>query len=200
MHPWLKALLRSPGLRYGILTGFVGALLFLTFHHFLIKPIWVRAAPRALGLAVVGGGLVGLLYERLRTQLPTPSPRRGALFGFLVSLFVLPFLLAGLARTSDAPPLFVFAILVVLLAAVLLLYLGLLSRDNPAGPALWRRVGFVALAAVLLNGYPAYFLLFLGTIITSHVTNPFPITTALVVTYVGAGQLLETLLARHERR
>ncbi len=56
----------------GVLAGVAGLLVFLTIHHFWIKPIWFILPPGAL-IAGLGGLAVGWSYAEIQAGLP-PRP------------------------------------------------------------------------------------------------------------------------------
>lgn len=56
----------------GLLSGFAGLLVFLTIHHFWIRPIWF-IAPAGLVAAGLGGLAVGWSYAEVKAGLP-PRP------------------------------------------------------------------------------------------------------------------------------
>lgn len=53
----------------GIVSGFVGLLVFLTIHHFWIEPIWFILLPGLL-LSTLGGMAVGWSFQELQNGLP----------------------------------------------------------------------------------------------------------------------------------
>lgn len=56
----------------GLLSGIAGLLVFLTIHHFWIKPIWFILPP-GLAIAALGGLVVGWAYTEIHSALP-PRP------------------------------------------------------------------------------------------------------------------------------
>lgn len=62
----------NSALMAGLLSGVAGLLVFLTIHHFWIKPIWFILPP-GLFIAALGGLAVGWAYTEIRTGLP-PRP------------------------------------------------------------------------------------------------------------------------------
>lgn len=62
----------SPALVAGLCSGLAGLLVFLTIHHFWIRPIWFIALPGAM-IAGLGGLAVGWAYTEVRGGLP-PRP------------------------------------------------------------------------------------------------------------------------------
>ena len=56
----------------GLLSGIAGLLVFLTIHHFWIKPIWFILPP-GLVIAALGGLAVGWSYAEIKAGLP-PRP------------------------------------------------------------------------------------------------------------------------------
>jgi hypothetical protein len=83
----------------GVLSGIAGLLVFLTIHHFWIKPIWFILPP-GLAVAVLGGLAVGEAYAQIQTALP---PRPWAWFALvaLVAATLTPAILLAQLR----PPL-----------------------------------------------------------------------------------------------
>jgi hypothetical protein len=84
----------------GLLSGIAGLLVFLTIHHFWIKPIWF-ILPLGLVIATTGGLAVGWAYSELLPGLPR---RPWTIFAWvaLIGLTLLPSIV--LAQLS--PPLF----------------------------------------------------------------------------------------------
>lgn len=168
----------------GVSVGLVGAALFLALHAVVVRPIF-GAAPRGLAVALVAGTVMGLAYRAARGR---GGLARGASFGALAALTVAPFLVAGEARSLGASPLAWGGAL----AALLALWLAAVARFAVGHAA---RAAGVAAALLVLNAYPAFFLLFLGTIIDDRVPNPFPMTATLMLIYVACGVLLEAAFA-----
>ncbi len=59
----------SPALIAGALAGVAGLLVFLTIHHFWIRPIWFILPPGLL-IAALGGLAIGWSYSEIRAGLP----------------------------------------------------------------------------------------------------------------------------------
>ncbi len=66
----------------GILSGVVGLLVFLTIHHFWIKPIWF-ILPAGLIIASLGGLAVGWAYSEIQSALPKRPWTALAVFGLI---------------------------------------------------------------------------------------------------------------------
>ena len=69
----------------GGLAGVAGLLVFLTVHHFWIKPIWFILPPGAV-IAGLGGLAVGWAYAEIRAGLP-PRPWTALAVMALVAAF-----------------------------------------------------------------------------------------------------------------
>lgn len=75
----------------GALSGVVGLLVFLTIHHFWIRPIW-SIAPIGLIIAALGGLAVGWAYNELRSGLP-PRPLASLAMVGLIAAILAPAIL-----------------------------------------------------------------------------------------------------------
>ncbi len=182
------------GAQFGIIAGLGGAVVFLVLHAILITPLWDRfdVYVRAAAVAVIGGGLAGGVYAIVRPHLPFEGAARGASYGGLFALTLVPFLLAGAANIDNAPLWQLLAILVMLLVAVaLVLVLGVSGPDEPYNPAVRERFFLVGGVALLVNAYPGYFLFFLKDPRPSRMRPPLPVALVLGLIYLGAGVLLE---------
>jgi len=84
----------------GVLAGAAGLLVFLTIHHFWIKPIWFILPP-GLALAALGGLAVGWAYAEIQAGLP-PRPWTALAVFALVGAILTPAILLGQTRP---PPL-----------------------------------------------------------------------------------------------
>jgi hypothetical protein len=84
----------------GALSGVVGLIVFLTIHHFWIRPIWF-IAPIGLVVAAVGGLAVGWSYIEIRTGLPARPWTSLAMIG-LIAAVLAPAVLLSFTH----PPLF----------------------------------------------------------------------------------------------
>src|SRR6187431_2587346 len=82
----------------GLLAGFAGLLVFLTIHHFWIKPIWFILPP-GLVIAALGGLAVGWAYAEIQAGLPPRPWASLAVFG-LVGATLVP----GLVLAQMRPP------------------------------------------------------------------------------------------------
>jgi hypothetical protein len=83
----------------GVLSGVAGLLIFLTIHHFWIKPIWFIAPP-GLVIAALGGLAVGWSYTQIQAGLP-PRPWTALAMMGLIAATLLPAVL--LAQLRDSP-------------------------------------------------------------------------------------------------
>src|SRR5262249_42864513 len=79
----------------GILAGAVGLLVFLTIHHFWIRPIW-GILPVGLPIAGLGGLAVGWAYGEIRAGLPPRPWPSLAVFGLMAAILAPAVLLAQL--------------------------------------------------------------------------------------------------------
>ena len=84
----------------GLLSGIVGLLVFLTIHHFWIKPIWFILPP-GLVIAALGGLAVGWSYAEIQSELP-PRPWTSLAVFVLVGATLTP---ATLLAQLRPPPL-----------------------------------------------------------------------------------------------
>lgn len=84
----------------GLLSGIAGLLVFLTIHHFWIKPIWFILPP-GLVAAILGGLAVGWSYAEIRAGLP-PRPWAALAVFVLVGATLTPAILLAQLRP---PPL-----------------------------------------------------------------------------------------------
>jgi hypothetical protein len=83
----------------GLLAGIAGLLVFLTIHHFWIKPIWFILPP-GLAIAALGGLAVGWAYAEIQAGLP-PRPWTSLAVFALVGAILTPGIL--LAQTRPPP-------------------------------------------------------------------------------------------------
>lgn len=84
----------------GLLSGLAGLLVFLTLHHFWIRPIWFITLPGGL-IAALGGLVVGWAYAEIRASLP-PRPWTALAVFALVSATLAPAIVLAQLRP---PPL-----------------------------------------------------------------------------------------------
>ena len=84
----------------GMLSGVSGLLVFLTIHHFWIRPIWFIALPGSM-IAALGGLAVGWAYDEVRGGLP-PRPWTALAVFVLVAVTLVP---AVLLAQHRPPPL-----------------------------------------------------------------------------------------------
>jgi hypothetical protein len=82
----------------GMLSGVAGLLVFLTIHHFWIKPIWF-IAPVGLIIAALGGLAVGWSYSLIRLGLPS-RPWTTLAMVALIGATLLPAILLAQLRPS----------------------------------------------------------------------------------------------------
>ncbi len=90
----------STSLIAGLLSGIAGLLVFLTIHHFWIKPIWFILPP-GLVIAALGGLAVGWSYAEIQVGLP-PRPWTSLAVFALVAATLAPAILLAQLRP---PPL-----------------------------------------------------------------------------------------------
>lgn len=83
----------------GSISGMAGLLVFLTIHHFWIKPIWFILPPGLL-IAIVGGLAVGWAYSEIQPGLPARPWTAVALFA-IISAILLPAII--IAQLRPAP-------------------------------------------------------------------------------------------------
>ena len=93
----------------GVISGMAGLLVFLTIHHFWIKPIWF-IAPAGLMIAGLGGLAVGWSYAEIQASLPA-RPWTFLAFSTVIGLILAPSILLGQMRgpiynpgTNAIPP------------------------------------------------------------------------------------------------
>ena len=84
----------------GLFSGIAGLLVFLTIHHFWIRPIWFILPP-GLFIAALGGLAVGWAYSEIQTALP-PRPWTTFAVSAIVALTLTPAILLAQLRP---PPL-----------------------------------------------------------------------------------------------
>jgi len=84
----------------GAISGVAGLLVFLTIHHFWIKPIWF-ILPAGLVIAALGGLAVGWSYAEIRVGLP-PRPMTSLAVFAVVGATLTPAILLAQLRP---PPL-----------------------------------------------------------------------------------------------
>ena len=75
----------------GLLSGVAGLLVFLTIHHFWIKPIWF-ILPVGLLIAGLGGLVVGWSYAEIQGGLP-PRPWTALAMFVVISATLIPAIL-----------------------------------------------------------------------------------------------------------
>jgi len=96
----MKVKAMNASLIAGLLSGIAGLLVFLTIHHFWIKPIWFILPP-GLVIAALGGLAVGWSYAEIKTGLP-PRPLTSLAVFALVGATLAPSILLAQLRP---PPL-----------------------------------------------------------------------------------------------
>lgn len=190
LTPARRAVVAAAGRGIGV--GLLGAALFLSIHAVVVEPIW-GAIPRALAVALVAGALVGVAYRSERPRLAGRGIARGLSFGGLFALSLVPCLVAGEALTRGHGPVAAAAALALGLPAVVLVVAA--AGRGPARARV-RRVAVVGAVALVLNAYPAYFLVNLSTLIDDRVPNPYPMTSVLAGIYLATGAALEAWTAR----
>ncbi|HJW91925.1 MAG TPA: hypothetical protein VJ436_14925, partial [Anaerolineales bacterium] len=79
----------------GLLSGLAGLLVFLTIHHFWIRPIWFILPP-GLFIAGLGGLAVGWAYAEIRTGLPPRPWTALAVFALVLAMLAPSMFLAQL--------------------------------------------------------------------------------------------------------
>jgi len=84
----------------GLLSGIAGLLVFLTVHHFWIRPIWFILPP-GLFIAALGGLAVGWAYSEIQASLP-PRPWASIAMMALVGAMLTPAIILAQLRP---PPL-----------------------------------------------------------------------------------------------
>jgi hypothetical protein len=77
----------------GVLSGVVGLLVFLTIHHFWIRPIWF-ILPAGLPVACLGGLAAGWSYAEIGPRLPPRPWTWLAEFGLIASILAPALILA----------------------------------------------------------------------------------------------------------
>lgn len=82
----------------GLLSGVVGLVVFLTIHHFWIRPIWF-ILPAGLPVAALGGAATGWAYELIRIGLP-PRPWTSLALMALIAVILAPGILLAQTRPS----------------------------------------------------------------------------------------------------
>lgn len=92
----MKAKTMTTSLIAGVLSGIVGLLVFLTVHHFWIKPIWFILPP-GLIIAALGGLAVGWSYAEIKIGLP-PRPYTGLAVMVVVGATLTPAILLAQLR------------------------------------------------------------------------------------------------------
>ena len=90
----------NSALMAGLLSGFAGLLVFLTIHHFWIRPIWFILPPGLL-IAALGGLVVGWAYAEIQVGLP-PRPWTALAMFALIGAILTPAILLAQRRP---PPL-----------------------------------------------------------------------------------------------
>jgi hypothetical protein len=79
----------------GVISSVAGLLVFLTVHHFWIRPIWFVALPGGI-IAALGGLAVGWAYAEIRGGLPPRPWTALAVFGLVAATLAPGVLLAQL--------------------------------------------------------------------------------------------------------
>ncbi|MCI0712638.1 MAG: hypothetical protein L0154_20955 [Chloroflexi bacterium] len=86
----------------GAISGIIGLLVFLTIHHFWIRPIWFIFPP-GLFIAVLGGLAVGWSYMEISAGLP-PRPWTTLAVVALIGAILTPAILLAHTRPSPFDP------------------------------------------------------------------------------------------------
>lgn len=184
-------------MRGGILVAMAAAFVFLAAHALLIQPIWLKAAPRALGLAVFGGALVGYTYQKIEKRLPGTPMRRGALYGGMLAAVFLPSIVAGDLAAAGESLLARIGVLLIGHMFVFLLYGHVFAAIHHGAfqREAWART---YVTAWVVNGFPAFFLFFLDRFVIDRAPgNPYPMSAVLFGIYVVSGA---AFAAWHARR
>lgn len=84
----LPAQIMNAALVAGLCSGLAGLLVFLTVHHFWIRPIWFIALPGGL-IAALGGLVVGWSYGEVHAGLP-PRPWTALALALLIGATLVP--------------------------------------------------------------------------------------------------------------
>ncbi|TAK13012.1 MAG: hypothetical protein EPO32_06545 [Anaerolineae bacterium] len=87
----------TPALLAGVAAGEIGLLVFLTIHHFTIRPIWFILLPGA-AIAAVSGAAVGWAFHILRPTLPQNIWLASLMLAGLLTLTQVPGFLLGAVR------------------------------------------------------------------------------------------------------
>lgn len=176
---------RPPWLARGLGVGLAAVALFFAIHAVLVEPIWVALA-YGVPLALVAGLVVALTHERLQPQALFAGARGGLVLGALVAASLVPFLVAGMVRTSGGSARAWAPILVGALALVALVVMWVAGSG----------AGWVALAIVGANWLPAFFLVYVRDFHDEALPQPVPMTLALATIEVAAGGALGWLARR----
>lgn len=94
----MKAKTMNSFLIAGVLSGIAGLLVFLTIHHFWIRPIWFILPPGLL-IAGLSGLAIGWSYAEIKAGLP-PRPWASLALFALVGLILLPSIVLGQLRPA----------------------------------------------------------------------------------------------------
>ncbi len=195
-----QSFLQRPGVMPGIQVGLLGMLLFMAFHHILVEPLWAdwTAWARGLAIAVVGGAIVGRVYATVRDDMPGFPALRGLVFGVLMSIVILPFLMSGYARVVGTAPAIAIISLGAFLLVTLLMVAYLVTKPDEDWNEAFRERGMrILFAAFLLNAYPAAFLFFLPELVEKadgSALFPFPMAFVLMGIEVICALVLEGLM------
>jgi hypothetical protein len=174
--------------------------LFLVGHAILIVPIWKPEALYGGLYGLVGGGFLGLVYRDVRADIIFTGVVRGAVFGFIVGLMVLPFLavqtLSGGNLLSAGFPAFVAvfaAVGTIGFTSAILVFSG---ETEIVTPALLRNAFIFGLAGLFVS-------LFATGVATDRAAvgeRALGLSIALSLIFMICGLALELLLERSEGR
>jgi hypothetical protein len=180
----IRPLNRWVFLAAGGIAGAVGATLFLGLHAILLVPIWFSLA-RAITTGAIAGAVVAHAFPVLdRQDVPRPSLMRGAVFGALLWLALLPPSIVELFLKLVFPGILE-PIEVSLVVAALVF---------PAGGAAWlyrRTVGAVASGILAMI---ALFVLTGGPVGLEQVRRGAPLLASLLPLFIVAGVCLTLIL------
>src|SRR6266496_5335462 len=117
----------------GLLSGVTGLLVFLTIHHFWIKPIWFILPP-GLAIAALGGLIVGWSYAEIKIGLP-PRPWTSIAVLILIGATLTPAIVLAQLRP---PPLDIST--------------GAITDGSSTGTVIARFVGELLLTSTIVGG------------------------------------------------
>lgn len=184
---------------YGATCGFAGWVLFLVGHAMLIVPIWKPEALYGGAYGIAGGAFLSLVYRDVRADMIFTGIVRGAVFGFIVGLMVLPFLavqtLSGGNLVSAGMPAFVAvfaAVGTIGFTSAILVFSG---EKEIVTMALLRNAFIFGIAGLFVS-------LFATGVATDRAAvgeRALGLSIALSLIFMACGLALEVLLGRSER-